>query len=327
MPITDQLSSRHRLKFYPSPEVDLILAPWGFGGTDNLAQEGAHGFIEKDMVAKLEAAGCKVSLSEPPSLGPFQIQEDSKQIRNLEAIIQVNTWLSQRIGQSLLSKHIPILLGGDASLSIASVTALSKQIPKLGIIWLSNHFNNSSPGVTKSWNANRMSFTTISFKGDLSKQDPDFQTLLKTHSDKFPIVPCSRIVHLGISHKSAQDSCDHLYFSMPDIDELGARAAVSMAIAQLKDCDKVHVIWDMNALDLSGVSNYSPGQLSYREAMTIARELDVQLRRKNRLAAVDLVEHCPSREAWDKRGEAANWGTDIVATMFGETIFNALRKY
>jgi len=327
MAISEQLSSRKRLEFHPSPEVDLILAPWGFGGTDNLAQEGAHGFIENNLVPKLEVVGCKVSLYEPPSLGPFQIQEDTNHIRNLEAIIQVNTWLNQRIEQSLISEHIPVLLGGDASLSIASVSAVSRQISKLGIIWLSNHFNNSSPDVTKSWNANRMSFTAISFAGDLNSEHIDFQTLVRAHSDKLPIVPELQIVQLGVSHKSATNSCKHLYFSMEDIDELGARTVINQAINQLKDCNKIHIIWDMNVLDLSGVSNYSPGQLSYREAMTIAREIDLQLRRKNRLAAIDLVEHCPSREAWDKRGEAASWGTDIVAAIFGETLFNALRKY
>ncbi len=325
--MSEHLSSRQRLEHYPSPEVDLILAPWGFGGTDNLAQEGAHGFIEKDMVAKLEAVGSKVSLYEPPSLGPFQIQEDSQRIRNLEAIVQVNTWLSQRIEQSVISQHIPILLGGDASLNIASVAAVARQVAKLGVLWLSNHLNNSSPEVTKSWNANRMSYTVLRFDADISKQHPDFQILLKTHSDHYPIVPSSNIVHLGISHRSAQESYDHLHFSMPDIDEIGAKAAINTALAQLKNCDKIHVIWDLNVLDLSGVSSYSQGQLSYREAMIIARELDLELRRQNRLAAIDLVEHCPSREAWDKRGEAANWGTDIIATIFGETIFNALRKY
>ena len=62
---------------------------------------------------------------------------------------------------------------------------------------------------------------------------------------------------------------------------------------------------DVNSLDLSGVSNYSLGQLNYREALIIAREIDLHLRRQGRLTAIDIVEHCPSREAWDKRGETA----------------------
>ncbi len=321
------LKSRERLNTYKSPEVDLIIAPWGFGGTDNLAQEGAHSIIEKDLLAKLEATGSKVSLYEPPSLGPFQIQEDPQRIRNLEAIVQVNTWLQSRIEESIQAKHIPILLGGDASLSIASVAAVSRSTKNLGILCFSNHLNNSSPEVTKSWNANRMSFTAISFEADLKKQHEDFQTLLKAHSTKFPIVPQEQIVQIGISHRSAQDSSNRSYFSMEDIDELGMRTVIDLALDKLSGCEKIHVIFDMNVFDLSGVSNYSVGQLSYREAMIIARELDLELRRKNRLAAIDIVEHCPSREAWDKRGEAANWATDICANAFGESIFNALRKY
>ncbi len=327
MPKESSLSSRRRLEYYKSAELDLIIAPWGFGGTDNLAQEGAHSFIEKDLVAKLQALGSEVFLYEPPSLGPFQIQEDPKRIRNLEAIIQVNTWLSQRIEQSSISGHIPILLGGDASLSIASASALSRQIPDLAILWLSNHLHNSSPEVTKSWNANRMSYTAISFDKNISDLNPDFQTLIKASGDKCPKVSRDRIVHMGINHRSAEEHCDHLYFTMEDIDEQGLIPSLESALSKLEHCSKVHLICDMNVFDLSAVSNYSHGQLNYREAMMMARYLDLELRRKDRLAGIDLVEHCPSREAWDKRGEAANWATDWLANIFGENIFNALRKY
>jgi hypothetical protein len=87
------------------------------------------------------------------------------------------------------------------------------------------------------------------------------------------------------------------------------------------------LIWDVNSLDLGGVSNYSLGQLRYREALSIARIIDVRVRRLDKLRSIDIVEHCPSREAWDKKGETAEWITDILCNIFGENIFNAARKY
>ena len=168
-------------------------------------------------------------------------------------------------------------------------------------------------------------FTALTFNGDARHQD--FIQLMNFHNLGTPILPKKNIVHIGINHKSAQEEAEHKFFTMEDIDEHGVKAITKEAIAALDHCEKVHIIWDVNSMDLSGVSNYSFGQLNYREALTIARQFDIELRRKGRLSSIDVVEHCPSREAWDKRGETAEWVTDIICNIFGENIFNQARKY
>jgi len=328
------------LKSEDNAEVELIIAPYGFGGTDNLAQEGAHSLIEKELDKRLEAIGSQVSVIEPPRLGPFQIQEEPKHIRNIESIVQINSWLAKRVSKSIKDKKIPILLGGDGSLSIASIKGAVDGLAKLkkstsdlelGVIWLNNHLCNSSPKVTKSWNANRMAFSAVTFEGDLSKLHPDFATLISLDKPEQKewqaILNKKNIVHIGVSHKSAQAKVDHNYLTMEDIAEFGVRETIKTAITLLDHCEKIHIVWDVNSLDLRGVSNYSLGQLNYREALGIAREIDLSLRKTGKLSSIDIVEHCPSREAWDKVGETAEWMTDIISNVFGENIFNCLRKY
>ncbi len=322
-----ELLSRKRLEFYQSQAIDLIVAPWGFGGTDNLAQEGAHSFLEKDIVKKLEAVGAKVNLIEEEGIGPFQLSEKAKRIKNIEAINQINSWLAKRVETSSKEKNIAITLGGDASLSIATVAGLANAKKNFAVLWISNHLSNSSPEVTKSWNANRMAFTALSFDGQKKDLHKDMQTL-RSISKLNPMLNKDKVIHLGVGHKSAQINVEHTFFTMSDVSEYGISKIIKYSIEDLlSKADELHVIWDLNSLDLSGVSNYLLGQLSYREALVIARELDVLVRRKGKLSSIDIVEHCPSREAWDKRGEAATWVNDILATVFGETIFNCLRKY
>lgn len=325
MKVLDKSQRISRLEHFQSPDIDLIAAPWGFGGTDNLAQEGTHMFLEKDMLAKLEALSITVNLVEEDSLGPFEINEEPGRIRNIEAINQINSWLAKRVTQSIEQKNIPIVLGGDASLCIATVAGLVNAKQNIGILWISNHLANSSPQVTQSRNANRMAFTALTSTEDHAS--PDF-ALLQSISEASPIINAENVIHLGINLKSAQSKVSHQFFTMEDIDEFGVRETVSQAINELeKQCEQVHIIWDVNSLNLSGVSNFSLGQLTYREALTIAREIDVKLRRQNKLSSIDIVEHCPSREAWDKRGETAEWVADILANIFGENIFNCMRDY
>lgn len=320
-----------RYEDFKSPDVDLIEAPFGFGGTDNLAQEGPHAvLVEQEIERNLEAVGVKLNLIQAPSLGPFEIQEEPKKIRNLDAIMTVNNWLAETVQKSIAKKNIPVILGGDGSLSLGTVAGIIDELgvankKKLGIIWISNHLQNSSPRVTKSWNANRMMHTAITFDGDAKHED--FIRLMNFHNLGTPILPKENIVHIGINHKSAQEKAEHLFFTMEDVDEHGIKKIASEAIKALDHCEKIHIIWDVNSMVLSGVSNFSFGQLTYREALTMARLFDLELRRKNKLSSIDVVEHCPSREAWDRRGETAEWITDIICNIFGENIFNAARKY
>lgn len=319
-----ELSSKARLEHHQSPDLDLIVAPWGFGGTDNLAQEGAFSFLENDLVKRLEAIGSTVNLIEEEGLGPFQISEEPNRIRNIEALCDINNWLAARVKKSAKNGSIPITIGGDASLSIATVAGMKNAGKDVGILWLNNHLANSSPKVTKTWNANRMAFTMLT-KSDVEHQD--FQDLISISEEK-PIIEKQKVVQLGVSHKSANPAVDHEYYTMEDIEETGIQEITKEIIDKLlKVSDQVHVIWDLNSLDIRGVSNFSLGQLNYREAIMIARIIDLKLRRHNKLASLDIVEHCPSREAWDKKGEGAVWATDIISNIFGENIYNCLRKY
>lgn len=313
---------------FESPPVDIILAPYGFGGTDNLAQEGTYAILnDQELLRRLSAIGLKCSQIQASSLGPFEIEEEPNRIRNLEIILTVNDWIANTVKASCQAGHLPLVLGGDGSLSLGSIVGLIEANSKssIGIIWLSNHLNNSSPRVTKSWNANRMIFTAMTF--DQEAKHPDFIRLMNFHNLGTPILDKAQIVHIGINHKSAQEKADHKFFTMEDIDDLGIHKVVELTLDHFKDTKHIHLIWDMNSLDLSAVSNYSLGQLSYREALIIARQIDLHLRRSSRLSSIDLVEHCPSREAWDKRGEGGAWITDILCNLFGENIFNAARKY
>lgn len=330
----DFLKSRKRQTWKESSPIDLIICPYGFGGTDNLAQEGAYSILgATELTRTLEALNVKVNVIEPPSLGPFEIQEQSRRIRNIEAIINVNNWLREQVFFSRGLGHLPIILGGDASLSIASLAGVMKHYQdqgkrdKVACLWFSNHFGNSSPEVTKSWNANRMAFTALSHSASVAELHEDFKDIIVSNNLSLPIIGKENVVHVGINHRSAQDFVDHNYFSMEDVADLGIGRVIEEALKCIAHCEYVHLVFDLNVFDLSGVSNYSLGQLNYREALAVARQIDIHLRRENKLSSIDIVEHCPSREAWDKRGESAEWVADLLENIFGAHIFNVARKY
>ena len=101
--------SQIRLQNFSSSAIDLIAAPWGFGGTDNLAQEGSYNLLaDNQLIKKLEAVGAEINCIDPPELGPFELQDSAGSVRNLDAIMQVNTWVASQFKESLGKDHIPI---------------------------------------------------------------------------------------------------------------------------------------------------------------------------------------------------------------------------
>jgi arginase family enzyme len=172
-----------------------------------------------------------------------------------------------------------------------------------------------------------MAFTALTHTNLESELHEDFKNIILANQLTLPIISRKNIVHIGINHRSAQDSVSHNYFSMEDVSDLGINAILEKSLENLNHCEHIHLIFDLNAFDLSGVSNYSLGQLNYREVLSIARYIDMKLRRENKLSSIDIVEHCPSREAWDKRGESAEWVADLLENIFGANLFNVARKY
>jgi arginase len=217
--------------------------------------------------------------------------------------------------KELQLNRLPILLGGDHSLAIGSISAVAQHCRATGkalrILWLDAHADFNTAKITPSGNIHGMPVACLCGHG------PESLTGL---GDRNPIVDISQIRQIGIRSVDAGEK--HFVhetgldvFDMRYIDENGMQATMEKALAEIDANTHLHVSFDIDFLDpeiAPGVGTGVPGGPTYREAQ-LCMEMIADT---GALASLDIVELNP---ALDVRNKTAELAVDLVESLFGKS--------
>ena len=295
--------------------ISLIGAPTDAGAADRGASMGPEAMRVAGLKEALEARGLKVvdlgNLGGPHNPGGAPVDG----YRNLSQVVEWNRLVHEAMHGALARGHLPILLGGDHSLGIGSISAVARHCRESGrkvrVLWLDAHADFNTRELSPSGNLHGMPVACVCGFG------PGELTHL---GGTYPILPASAIRQLGIRSVDAgekrfvhEQGLD--VFDMRFIDEEGMRKAVTMALADLDDNTHLHVSFDVDFLDPAiapGVGTTVPGGPSYREAQ-LCMEMIADT---GRLASLDVMELNP---ALDNRNQTAQLAVDLIESLFGKS--------
>lgn len=213
-----------------------------------------------------------------------------------------------------------LVLGGDHSISIGSVSGVLQSNPEAGVIWVDAHCDINTPSSSQSKNVHGMVLAFLMKLFPQSNAQSPFSWM-----DEVPALPPSQVVFIGPRSidKAERDllraSGMHVY-TMASIDKHGIGAVVETALDKLGDRD-IHLSYDIDGLDPSiAPSTGTPvqGGLSYREAHFIAEEVGTT----GRLRSMDIVEVDPLHSDVNShdRQKTVELAAGLVASAFGESI-------
>ncbi len=315
---TDILELR-RERAETAPAVALIGAPADIGAGHRGGSMGPEALRVAGIETALTGLGVEVedwgNLAGPGN--PRRAPEDGA--RHLDETVAWCTAVRERTYEALKAGRMPILMGGDHSLSIGSITAVARHCREedrpVSVIWLDAHGDLNTPESSPSGNVHGMPVAVLSGHG------PDRLTGL---GHNVPILAADRFTQIGIR------SVDHLekrlvvdsgmrVFDMREIDERGMRAVMDEALERAhRDGAHVHVSFDVDFLDPSiapGVGTTVPGGPTYREAQ-LCMEM---IHDAGPVGSLDVVELNP---AFDDRNRTAEMAVDMVKSLFGEQILS-----
>jgi arginase len=252
---------------------------------------------------------------------PVKIQETQgpgdPSRKYLREILEVCGLLRDRVGESLAAGAVPIVLGGDHSVAMGTISGLSRHFrergQKVGLIWFDAHADANTPETSPSGNIHGMPFAVALGYGDAS-------LLGLVHFR--PMVEPANASLVGIRDVDAAErdtvrSSGVGAFTMRDIDERGMRAVMEEAIARATDGTAgIHVSFDLDGIDpdfAPGVGTPAPGGLSYREAH-LAMEM---LADTGRVLSAELVEVNP---ILDQRNSTAALAVELLSSLLGKKI-------
>lgn len=213
---------------------------------------------------------------------------------------------------------LPIILGGDHSLSMGSVSGMARHADAQGrplfVLWLDAHSDFNSPETSPSGNLHGMPVAYFCGKAEFAPIFP---------ADR-PFVSPAHVYQVGIRSVDPQEreliSANGVnVFDMRAIDEMGVAAIVRSILETVSAANGLlHVSFDVDFLDpdlAPGVGTTVPGGATFREAHLVMEMLcDSGL-----VSSLDLVELNPFL---DDRGKSARVLVELTASLFGRRIFD-----
>jgi arginase len=264
----------------------------------------------------LQARGLQVfdvgNLSGPAN--PWQPPHEG--YRHLEQVVHWNRAVHDAVFAELGLGRLPILLGGDHSLSIGSIGAVARRCreegKKLRVLWLDAHADFNTSELSPSGNIHGMPLACLCGFGP--------RELVEISGGSLPAITPSCVRQIGI--RSVDDGEKRFVhdqgldvFDMRYIDEMGMRQTMEHALAGLDSDTHLHVSFDVDFLDpdiAPGVGTTVAGGPTYREAQ-LCMEMIADTRR---LGSLDIVELNP---AFDVRNKTAALAVDLVESLFGKS--------
>lgn len=294
--------------------IDIIGAPSTFGQRKLGVDLGPTAIRYAGLISRLKQLDLDVYDKgdiKVPVVNIEKIHSEQKGLRNYDEIIDVNQKLNKEVSASIENNRFPLVLGGDHSIAVGSVSAISKHYNNLGVIWYDAHGDLNIPEESPSGNIHGMPLRILTGEGP--------KELLELNSN---VIKPENIVLIGmrdLDKGERQFIKDHNIktFTMSDIDKLGIKEVIENTIEYLKsrNVDGVHLSLDVDALDpleTPGTGTRVLGGLSYRESH-FALEL---LHQSHLISSMDLVEVNP---LIDSNNHTAEQAVSLVGTFFGET--------
>ena len=295
--------------------LSLIGAPTDAGASDRGASMGPEAMRVAGLQAALEARGLLVidlgNLNGPHN--PAAAAVDG--YRNLAEVTEWNRLVHEAVHGELGRGRVPILLGGDHSLGVGSISAVARHCreagKKLRVLWLDAHADFNTRDLSPSGNLHGMPVACLFGFG------PPGLTGL---GGRTPILEPAAIRQIGIRSVDAGErrfvhEQGLEVFDMRFIDEKGVRATMELALEDLDAHSHLHVSFDVDFLDpeiAPGVATTVPGGPTYREAQLCMEMISDT----GRLGSLDVMELNP---ALDIRNRTATLAVDLVESLFGKS--------
>lgn len=226
--------------------------------------------------------------------------------------------LRERVREIHGQGETPIVLGGDHSLAMGSVSGTAAHVrasgQALGVLWIDAHADLNTPETSPSGNVHGMPLAMLLGKGP--------EALLEI-GDQTPVIEPHNVAIVALRSVDAGEAArirkmGIQVHTMREIDDLGIAACMRQALEAVNDGTAgFHMSFDMDSLDPSiapGVGTPVRGGLTYREAHLICEMVSDT----RRMLSMDVVETNPILDDRNITGQTA---VDLTLSALGKQIY------
>src|SRR5271170_7308422 len=299
-------------------KIRIIGVPMDLGQSRRGVDMGPSALRVAGLLTRLKQLGHQVDdIGNVAVKQPEEQPYGEKRAKYLNEIAETCRGLADMTEKTLAEGFLPLVLGGDHSLAVGSLSGVSNyfrgQSKRVGYLWLDAHGDMNTPESSPSGNIHGMPLAAIIGYGA-----PELVDLFGYKPKAEP----RNVALVGVrdldskERRLIKDSGVHV-FTMRDIDERGMREVMSEALRFAgDDTAGIVVSLDMDFVDPSdapGVGTTVRGGVTYREAH-LALEMIAD---SKQMVSFEVVEVNP---VIDLHNTTATLGVELVLSGLGKKI-------
>ncbi|XP_048392050.1 arginase-1-like [Stegostoma tigrinum] len=299
-------------------KIGILGAPFSRGQGKEGVKTGPDALRRSGLLTALQAGGCdlkdygNLTFEDEPKDEPFGT------VKMPRTVGKANAKLFQAVNKVKADDRLCVVLGGDHSLAIGSISGDASCHSNLCVVWVDAHADINTPNTTPSGNLHGqpLSFLLEELKTEIAGV-PGFSWLE-------PCLTAKDVVYIGLRDMDPgeKDIIKRLgikFFSMTDVNHMGIQKVMEMTNDYLYSREKkpIHLSFDIDGFDpVLAPATGTPieGGLTYEQGIFVANEIH----KTGLLSAIDLVEVNPSLGKTEEEvTSTVNSGRDIILTALG----------
>jgi arginase len=247
--------------------------------------------------------------------------------KRISKVLTVCTRLSETVKLSLSENEFPIVLSGDHSSALGTISGIKTAFPekRLGVVWIDAHADIHSPYTTPSGNVHGMPLAAALADDNLDRKIND----LKLDTDKAweglkniggiaPKVLHSDLVYFGVRdteepEEYAIEKNNIKNYRVDEVRYRGMDICMNETLEKLKNCDLIYISFDVDSMDCDLISKGTGTPVSKGFDQEEIKEIINKIIESGKVACVEVVEVNP---CLDNKGN-----------VMAETAFDVLNDF
>lgn len=238
--------------------------------------------------------------------------------KRIKGIFTLNERIANEIKKTLLSDEVPIVLAGDHSSALGTISGIKMAYPnkRVGVIWIDAHADIHSPYTTPSGNMHGMPIACVLGEDNKDRQQnkPDDETIeywekLKNLGGICPKIHYNDLVYIALRDFEPQE--EYLIkknkvriFNLQEIRKKAVERVAIESLNYLDHCDIIYVSFDVDSMDSrisSGTGTPVPNGITEKEA----GNLIYYIMRSKKIVCFEMMEINPTLDSRNLMAENA----------------------
>jgi len=228
--------------------------------------------------------------------------------KRIKKVLKVCERLSEAVQIIAKSNDFPIVLSGDHSSALGSISGMKLAEPnkRLGVVWIDAHADIHSPHTSPSGNIHGMPLAAALAEDNMDKKineiaDETKETWeeLKSIGGLRPKVLVEDVVYFGV--RDTEDPEDYITdkigiknYKVDEVRFRGLQTCVAESLNRLKNCDHIYISFDVDSLDCDLISKGTGTPVSKGFDQFEIMEIINQIIDSGKVSCFEIVEVNPT---------------------------------